>query len=364
MSWGYFLDLNLTLPTSEWKRLGKTKTGDHHIAPEWWGLAEAGLAERFTAPDFDRTTLAQAIATFRREEAIGKVEVAGANTKIRVCALLDRGGDPGIAKSIAALVDAAKAKAKGTLRLVNDGSYAGEDGVEITVARGKLSRKAITDCVEYSQKLGTEILGGERAEDDAEAPPKPVAKAEALPKRLQKATSWNWADLDGLFKKRPKDAIAFFTKLAEPAKLVGSAKAYDAFHMFLFYLREHPKIDVEELVPLLRQFCKFPAYNPDKMRRYEQVRLDSMRLLARRKDPAARAVIDRFVKDFPERLEDTYSVGLIEIMGLAAIDLRARELEPKLRALLDATIPAYSPRQRKAELASAVAVLDRLKKAK
>ena len=138
--------------------------------------------------------------------------------------------------------------------------------------------------------------------------------AQDLVKLAEQSSAWPFEEARKIvarLKKRPKDAIAFFTELADAPNLVGSPKAYKAFHMFLFYLRENPKIDVAELVPLLREFCTFPTYNPDKMRQYEQVRLESMRLLARRKDPVARAVIDRFIKEFPERLEDTYSVGLI-----------------------------------------------------
>ncbi len=115
----------------------------------------------FTAADFDDMTIGEAVALFAQSESIGKVSAAGDATTLRMCRLLDRGGDPSIAKPIAALVEAAKSTARGTLRLVNDGTYSGEDGVEITVAGGVLSRTALEDCLELVTELGTEIFGGE-----------------------------------------------------------------------------------------------------------------------------------------------------------------------------------------------------------
>jgi hypothetical protein len=185
MSWGYFLDLNLTLPSSDWMRLAQTKTSDHAIDASWWGFREASLGHMFTAADFDDMTIGDAVALFRRDESICNVSAAGNETTVRLCQLLDKGGDPSIAKPIAALVEAARSTARGTLRLINDGTYSGEDGVEITADAGQLSRKAITDCQTYSMKLGAEIFGGLLGDDEdfddfidaalVETPPKKAA---------------------------------------------------------------------------------------------------------------------------------------------------------------------------------------------
>jgi hypothetical protein len=166
MSWGYFLDLNLTVPTSEWERVAQTKTSDHAIGAGWWGFKDKVLGEMFSASEFDDMTIGEVIALFNRTESIGKVDVNGDTTTIRLCQLLDRGGEPSIAKSVAALVDAAKDSASGTLRLVNDGSYSGEDGVEIVASDGRLSRSHIEGSNDIAMKLGSEIYGGEIDEDD------------------------------------------------------------------------------------------------------------------------------------------------------------------------------------------------------
>ncbi len=166
MSWGYFLDLNLTIPTSDWERVAQTKTYEHGIAAGWWGFKDKQLGEMFSASEFDDMTIGEVVALFNRIESIGKVDVNGDTTTIRLCQLLDRGGEPSIAKSVAALVDAAKESANGTLRLVNDGSYSGEDGVEIVAADGRLSRSHIEGSNDIAMKLGSEIYGGEIDEND------------------------------------------------------------------------------------------------------------------------------------------------------------------------------------------------------
>lgn len=165
MSWGFFLDLDLTLPTSEWTRLAQMKTGDHRIEATWWGFADKQLGRMFTTADFDETTIGDAVAMFKAPESIGTVTTAGDETTLRLCQLLDRGGDPSIAKCIAALVEASKAKARGTLRLINDGTYSGEDGVAIVVSNGRLVRSLLEDSFPMVEQLGAELYGGDIAED-------------------------------------------------------------------------------------------------------------------------------------------------------------------------------------------------------
>jgi hypothetical protein len=166
MSWGYFLDLNLTIPTAEWERVAQTKTSDHAIGAGWWGFKDKVLGEMFSASEFDDMTIGEVVALFDRVESIGKVDVNGDTTTIRLCQLLDRGGEPSIAKSVAALVDASKDSANATLRLINDGSYSGEDGVEIVAADGQLSRSHVEGSNELAMKLGSEIYGSDIAEGE------------------------------------------------------------------------------------------------------------------------------------------------------------------------------------------------------
>lgn len=73
MSWGYFLDLDLTLPTPAWKRLAHTKTGSHGITPGWWGFKKAELGTMFTAADFDDHSIGEAVELFSGAESIGMI---------------------------------------------------------------------------------------------------------------------------------------------------------------------------------------------------------------------------------------------------------------------------------------------------
>jgi len=183
-----------------------------------------------------------------------------------------------------------------------------------------------------------------------------------LQQKLSRAPAWPPGDVAAVFKERPTGALHFLAELAEGRSLVGSTKAYKCLEPLLWYLLEHPKIDIEPLVPLLRQLCGFAGYDPGGTRQYELVRNHAMRLLARRKDPVARAMIERYIGNFPERRDHTYAVSLVEVMGEAALHLGAHDVEPALRALLDTMLLEYSPRQRQAELASCVATLERLAK--
>lgn len=166
MSWGYFLDLDLTLPTADWTRIAATRSGDHAIPAEWWGFEDRALADMFGGSDFDDMTIGKAVALFARPESIGRVEANGDETTLRLCQLLDRGGDPSLAKPIAALVEAAKSTARGALRLVNDGSYSGEGGIVVRVEGGTLARERLDDDIwPIVEQLGAEIFGAEIFED-------------------------------------------------------------------------------------------------------------------------------------------------------------------------------------------------------
>jgi len=133
----------------------------------------------------------------------------------------------------------------------------------------------------------------------------------------------------------------------------------------LFDLREKPKIDFTPLVPLLRSFCAFKGYDPDGLRQFESIRIDSALLLARRGDPAARALIERYLAKFPpERLDRTIAVGIVYELARIAVELGAPELAPDLQALLDTMLVEWDPPQRKRELAEANGMLRKLARTK
>jgi hypothetical protein len=147
MSWGYLLDVRLSLPDDAWARLAGARAGDHPTSPGWWGFREADLAHRFTVNfdggrGFDDWTFERVIRSFSRPESIGSISSDGGITSVRVASLLDRSGETYIARSFAALFEAARAAGgSGSVSLINDGTYSGEDGVTVTLAKGKLTKK-------------------------------------------------------------------------------------------------------------------------------------------------------------------------------------------------------------------------------
>lgn len=182
----------------------------------------------------------------------------------------------------------------------------------------------------------------------------PKLEAETpLQKTMVRAKAWLPAQLDQLFKERKTDGLAFLAGVAEGRDVVGSPKAYDLLHVLLFRLVDRPKTDVAPLVPLLRRICEHETYNPGGTFRFEAVRMNALRLLARRRDPAARALVARFVGDFPARRDRTDGPALVDVLAEAAADLGASEYAPRLRALLDTMLPAHDPPQRRAQLADA-----------
>jgi hypothetical protein len=103
MSWGFFLDLDLTLPTAEWKRL-QAITGSA-LPPRWWGFEESDLDERFGGVSFfDAMAFKKAFTFFHDgKSCVKRVEEAKGRTSVRLTAHLDRSGDTQVAKPIAAL---------------------------------------------------------------------------------------------------------------------------------------------------------------------------------------------------------------------------------------------------------------------
>lgn len=217
MSWGFFVDLDLTLPTKEWERLKKTRTGDHAVSPGWWGLKERELESMFLRSDLDDLKLGKLLDWFANGSSIRQVSEQAGSTHVRLLTLLDRSGDPHIAKTIAALVEGARASGKGRVRLINDGTYSGEDGVLVRLEAGEIVRARVADSNPIAEKLGAELFEGasvapaevtDSAPAKAKAPSKTGAKPPAEPAKPTKAT-------------KPTKAAK---PAAEPAKAVTPAK--------------------------------------------------------------------------------------------------------------------------------------------
>ena len=175
MGWGYFLDATLTLPDAGWKTISKQKTDDFPTKVGWWALKDAQLERRFVDLFGDCSkglTLAKLVKRFDREHSIGTVSSAKGSTTIRIVDLLSSDMDTDVARGVAALFEAAAPLGgEGSVSLVNDGTYVGENGVTVTLAKKKWSRKPLKDSWPLAEKLGAAMFG------DEEAPaPKPAKK--------------------------------------------------------------------------------------------------------------------------------------------------------------------------------------------
>ncbi len=161
MSWGFFADLHLTVSSEAWKRLSERKPSEIPLKRGWSALTDQGLEEAFGASSTKKETFAQALASerYRGANAVHRVVKKGAKTTVRVGLLLDKSRLE-LAHPLATLLEAARddASAKGSLQLVNDGTYAGEDGAELTLAKGKLVRKRIANASERVEALTEELV--------------------------------------------------------------------------------------------------------------------------------------------------------------------------------------------------------------
>lgn len=179
MSWGYFLDATLTLPDAGWKAISNKKTDEFPTKVGWWGLKDPELERRFVDMFGDCSkgwSLAKVVKSFARDESIGTVSSAKGTTTIRIVELLNKDMDTDVARGVSALFEAAAPLGgAGSVSLVNDGTYSGEDGATVTLAKGKLSRKRLKDCWALAEKLGAQMFGDEDEflEDEDEAPPAP-----------------------------------------------------------------------------------------------------------------------------------------------------------------------------------------------
>lgn len=184
MSWGYFLDATLTLPNAAWKSISTKKTDEFPTKVGWWGLKDPELERRFVDMFGDCSkgwSLAKVVKAFGRGNSIATITSAKGSTTIRIVELLDKDMDTDLARGVSALFEAAAPLGgEGTVSLVNDGTYVGEDGATVTLSKGKLSRKPLKGSQAIAEKLGALMFGDdEDFLEDLEAEEAPAKKKKA-----------------------------------------------------------------------------------------------------------------------------------------------------------------------------------------
>jgi hypothetical protein len=159
MSWGYIVDLKLTLPSAAWKALRKRRACDVCIAPGWSKLADKRLEARFADGWGERATFDTMLRdkAYRGADTIRRLEETSSTATIRVCVLCDKSTLDWAYPLVALLHAARDARAMGTLRIVNDGTAPGEDGVVLTLAKGKLKATRAFDREAICEEVFAEL---------------------------------------------------------------------------------------------------------------------------------------------------------------------------------------------------------------
>ena len=160
MSWGYFAELRVSMPTAQWRLLQKRPLAEFVLPAGWSGLKDKQLEASFLRPHSGKETLGKALGwkCYRGAEAVHQLEAGDELTSLRICLLLDK-SQLELALPLAAVLEAARTSdATGSLRLVNDGTFSGEDGVEIAIAAGKRKTTRLKDCWELNEALAAELF--------------------------------------------------------------------------------------------------------------------------------------------------------------------------------------------------------------
>jgi hypothetical protein len=162
MSWGYFVDLNVVMASGEWKRLCARRLGEGKLAAGWSRLEDAGLEKALGRAFSGDETFTKVLKgkAYHAEDVVHRIEDDGDVAAVRICLLLDKSLLE-LAYPLALIFEAARKVegATGTLRIVNDGSAPGENGVELSLAKKKITHKKIEDCFAVTEELMAELYG-------------------------------------------------------------------------------------------------------------------------------------------------------------------------------------------------------------
>lgn len=164
MSWGYFVELVVTLPTASLKTLKKKRASEVVLPTGWSGLRDAGLEAAFGRPPATRDTLGRALGWLGSTPALPAVqreETAGDRTSLRVLTTLEKSILDHAFPLVALFYAARDEGGEGVLRLVDDGTAPGEVGVELTLKLGAITARRLEDDGDLAGRLGSELFAPE-----------------------------------------------------------------------------------------------------------------------------------------------------------------------------------------------------------
>ncbi|MBX3273689.1 MAG: hypothetical protein KF729_25720 [Sandaracinaceae bacterium] len=170
MSWGYIADFRLTVDSAAWTRLSRLRPSEVTLRAGWSGLRDRALEEAFGRPTGRDETFAELLEwpAYHRE-SVHEVALDGPTATVRVCLVLEK-SQLELCQPLATLLHAAKREpATGALRLVNDGTYDGEDGVHLSLSEGEVRKTKLRHHAAALEELSTELI--ERLQATPSAPP-------------------------------------------------------------------------------------------------------------------------------------------------------------------------------------------------
>jgi hypothetical protein len=204
MSWGYFVDLDVSLATDAYERILKKKPNDFALKPGWSGLEDRELEAAFGRPNTkDRFEQVLAGEDYKTSDGLFEVERDKGKTHLRVCLLCDK-SLLDLAYPLATFFEAARQEgASGTLRFISDVSSTDEDGVRLTIRGNTVKKEPIDDCESAVMELAKEIHG--LGADESVPPPKGKERVTRInPFTGQAVTVWQAKAPAKKGKKKPK----------------------------------------------------------------------------------------------------------------------------------------------------------------
>lgn len=158
MSWGYFAELDLRLPSTALATLKKARPADVPLPAGWSGLNDRGLEGAFGRRTVKNESFADTLGWYRREGSRHREQASGDHTALRVLTMLEKSILDEAFPLVTLFFAAREHGGEGTLRLVNDGTSGGEFGVELTLANGAITSRPIEDDWDLVGRLGEELF--------------------------------------------------------------------------------------------------------------------------------------------------------------------------------------------------------------
>jgi hypothetical protein len=155
------MDVRFTVADELWASILRWRPARLLLRPGWSKLKDRQLEAAFIRPVAGDETFAEVLrwTCYRPPRAVSVEHVEAGKRLLRLCTLLDR-SQLELAQPLIALFGAvAQAGGDGGLRLINDGTHAGELGFALALTRGEVkARRLRPDIDDDAARLGEELV--------------------------------------------------------------------------------------------------------------------------------------------------------------------------------------------------------------